>query len=93
MGFPSSVPQCATSTCSCVTRERNGPGRVSTLIIPEMSFTCSGTHLREAGEFRNAGNARINSVLSIWREREVVNLGPMIGSIWKFNWEVVEVKI
>jgi hypothetical protein len=37
-----------------------------------MSFTCSGTVTgwRAAGEIRNnPGNSRINSVLSIWRER------------------------
>ena len=42
-----------------------------THIIPEVSFTCSGTVTgwRAAGEIRVAGGAMINSVLSIWRER------------------------
>jgi hypothetical protein len=44
-----------------------------TRIIPEMSFTCSGTvtHWRAAGEFYqgNAAGRTQNSVLSIWREK------------------------
>ena len=74
MGFPSTVPQCSTDGCG--TREV-GTGkqsdRLRTRIIPEMSFTCSGTvtHWRAAGVFRHSddGNAIINSALSIWRER------------------------
>ena len=68
MGFLSTVPQCSTGVCG--TREDNG-NRFRTRVIPEMSFTCHGTvtHWRAAGEFRTQGNAMINSVLSIWRER------------------------
>ena len=70
MGFPSTVPQCSAGVCG--TREvGTGGNRDRTRIIPEMSFTCSGTvtHWRAAGVFRTQGNALINSVLSTWRER------------------------
>ena len=64
------MPQCADSSCVTRDSELNG-NRVSTIIVPEMSFTCSGTvtHWRAAGVFRTGGNADTNSVLSIWRER------------------------
>ena len=70
MGFLSTVSQC---TAGC-TREQQG-GQISegtTHIIPDMSFTCNGTvtYWRAAGEFRTNGNAKINSVLSIWRSNE-----------------------
>ena len=68
MGFLSAVPQCITSGCG--TREEDG-NRLRTRVIPEMSFTCSGTvtHWRAAGVLQTGGNANRNSVLSIWRER------------------------
>ena len=70
MGFPSTVPQCFTGVCG--TREVGAGGsRLRTRIIPEMSFTCSGTvtHWRAAGVFRGGGTARENPIVSIWRER------------------------
>ena len=59
----------AVSDCRCVTKEIGNS--FTTRIIPEMSFTCSGTvtHWRAAGVFRDGANANRNSVLSIWRER------------------------
>ena len=74
MGFPSATSLCTSGAGQCGTREV-GMGalnsRLRTRIIPEMTFTCSGTvtHWRAAGEFRDEGNANTNSVLSIWRER------------------------
>ena len=67
MGFPSTVPQCTTGDCG--PREQDNQG-VTTVIVPEMSFTCSGmvTHWRAAGEFSDAGNADTNSVVIVWRE-------------------------
>ena len=66
MGLPSNASLC-TSGDSCGTREEGG-NRIRTRIIPEISFTCSGTVTgwRAAGEIRSA---LTNSVLSIWRER------------------------
>ena len=75
VGFPDTTSLCTSLSDTCGTREIEAGGppssRVRTRIIPEMNFTCSGTvtHWRAAGEFRDAGNAIINSVLSIWRER------------------------
>ena len=67
MGFPDTASLC-TSGASCGIREVS---LSRTRIIPEMTFTCSGTatHWRAAGEFRDRGMAITNSVLSIWRER------------------------
>ena len=69
MGLPSNASLCTFGT-SCGPREVGG-GMMRTRIIPEISFTCSGTvtRWRAAGEIRTAGNALTNSVLSIWRER------------------------
>ena len=75
MGFLSTTSLCTSPNDICGTREIEGGGspdsRARTRIIPEMNFTCSGTvtHWRAAGEFRTGGNAEINSVLSIWREK------------------------
>ena len=57
------------SDCSCDTKEIGTSS--TTWIVPGMSFTCSGTvtHWRAAGVFRTGGNAVINSILSVWRER------------------------
>ena len=67
MGFLSTVPQCTTGDCG--PREQDNQG-VTTVIVPEMSFTCSGTvtHWRVAGEFSDAGNTDTNSVVIVWRE-------------------------
>ena len=64
MGFLAAV-----SDCSCDTKEIGNT--FTTRIIPEMSFTCSGTvtHWRAAGEFRLGESTNRNSILSIWRER------------------------
>ena len=64
-GFLAAVADCS----NCVTKEG---GSFTTRIIPDLSFTCSGivTHWRAAGEIETRANARTNSVLSIWRERE-----------------------
>ena len=69
MGFPSTVLQCSTGDCG--TREQDTNGGFTTVIIPDMNFTCSGTVTgwRAAGEFRDAGNADRNSVLIVLREK------------------------
>ena len=81
----------AVADCSCVTKEGDS---FTTRIIPDLSFTCSGivTHWRAAGKIRTVGNARTNSVLSIWREREDSEPGTY-DRVMELNWGFVAVKI
>ena len=72
MGLQSNASLCTSKNISCGPREDPRGGTIRTRIIPDLSFTCSGTVTgwRAAGEFRTeAGNGQTNSVLSIWRER------------------------
>ena len=63
MGFPTTVPDCTADNCVI-----KGSDTLTTLVIPEMSFTCLGTVTgwRVAGEIHGGDK---NSFLIIWRER------------------------
>ena len=65
VGFPTIVPGCTADSCDTKVTDHIFTIR----IIPEMSFTCSGTVTcwRAAGEFCDEINANVNQVLSIWR--------------------------
>ena len=64
-GFPPTVSGCTDCDFG---KESN---IAITRIIPEMSFTCSGTvsYWRAAGEFQGGGNPNVYAVLSVWRKR------------------------
>ena len=67
MGFLSTVSEC---TSGCSTRQQGST--ITTRIIPNMMFTCTGTVVkwRAAGVF-NGGS--VNAMLDIWRERSGVS--------------------
>ena len=67
MGFLSTVSECTSSGCG--TRQEGST--VTTRIIPDMMFTCTGTVVK----WRAAGiydGRSVNAMLNIWRERSGV---------------------